>query len=90
MLSFKLCCAILNISGAWQACAWGSSPQVLAACRGVRGRRVSEAAIAEKKISILEQALKFHPGSDELLLALLTAAETVLSPEDMLERYPPS
>ena len=56
------------------------------ACRGVRGRRVSEAGIAEKKISILEQALKFHPGSDELLLALLTAAETVLSPDDMLER----
>lgn len=66
------------------------SLKVLAPCRGVRGRRVSEAAIAEKKISILEQALKFHPGSDELLLALLTAAETVLSPDDMLERYPPS
>lgn len=57
-----------------------------AAHRGVRGRRVSEAAIAEKKISILERALKYHPGSDELLLALLTAAETVLSPDDMLER----
>ena len=42
--------------------------------------------MAEKKISILEQALKYHPGSDELLLALLTAAETVLSPGDMLER----
>ncbi len=57
-----------------------------AARRGVRGRRVSEAAVAEKKISILEQALKYHPGSDELLLALLTAAEVVLSPDDMLER----
>lgn len=54
--------------------------------RGARGRRVSEAAIAEKKISILEQALKHHPGSDQLLLALLTAAEVVLSPDDMLER----
>ena len=47
---------------------------------------MSEAAIAEKKISILEQALKHHPGSDQLLLALLTAAEVVLSPDDMLER----
>ena len=43
-----------------------------------RGRRVSEAAVAEKKIAILEQALKYHPGSDELLLALLTAAEVCL------------
>ena len=51
---------------------------------------MSEAATAEKKISILEQALKFHPGSDELLLALLTAAMSVLSPDDMLERCPPS
>ena len=55
--------------------------------RGARGRRVSEAATAEKKISILEQALKHHPGSDQLLLALLTAAEVVLSPDDMLERW---
>ena len=60
--------------------------KLLASRRGVRGRRVSEAAVAEKKISILEQALKFHPGSDELLLALLASAEIVLSPDDMLER----
>ena len=29
------------------------------------------AALAEKKIAILQRGLEFHPGSDQLLLALL-------------------
>lgn len=42
-------------------------------CSGARGRRGIQAGIAEKKISILERALEFHPGSDRLLMALLDA-----------------
>ena len=42
-------------------------------CSGARGRRGVQAGIAEKKISILERALEFHPGSDRLLMALLDA-----------------
>lgn len=72
------------VESIWRYCCCSGIP--CGACRGARGRRVSEAAVAEKKISILEQALKYHPGSDELLLALLPAAETVLSPDDMLDR----
>ena len=36
-------------------------------------RRGGERGAAEKKIAILEHALRLHPGSDELLLALLRA-----------------
>lgn len=36
-------------------------------------QRGGERAAAEKKIAILERALGLHPGSDELLLALLQA-----------------
>ncbi len=54
-------------------------------CRG--GQRVSGAGVAEKKIAILEQALRHHPGSDELLLALLGAVEVVLSGDDVEERW---
>lgn len=36
-------------------------------------RRGGERGAAEKKIAILEKALSLHPGSDELLLALLHA-----------------
>lgn len=36
-------------------------------------RRGGERGAAEKKIAILEKALSLHPGSDELLLALLKA-----------------
>lgn len=42
-------------------------------CSVARGRRGVQAGIAEKKISILERALEFHPGSDRLLMALLDA-----------------
>ncbi len=38
-----------------------------------------QAGIAEKKISILERALEFHPGSDRLLLALLDAVSSLSS-----------
>ena len=55
------------------------------ACRG--GRRASGAGVAEKKIAILEQALRHHPGSDELLLALLGTVEVVLSGDDVEERW---
>jgi hypothetical protein len=40
-------------------------------CSGARGRASAEAALAEKKIAILERALQHHPGSDVLLLELL-------------------
>lgn len=36
-----------------------------------RARRGVAAAVAERKIAILEQALVHHPGSQKLLLALL-------------------
>ena len=36
-------------------------------------RRGGERGAAEKKIAVLEKALSLHPGSDELLLALLQA-----------------
>jgi hypothetical protein len=49
--------------------------------------RISRAGLAEKKIAILEQALVHHPGSDELLLALLGAAEAVATPEQLRERW---
>lgn len=34
-------------------------------------RRGAERGASEKKVAILEKALSLHPGSDELLLALL-------------------
>ena len=40
-------------------------------------------AAAEKKIAILEQALAHHPGSDELLLALLGATEAAAPAEEV-------
>ncbi len=39
--------------------------------------------MAEKKIAILEQALSHHPGSDELLLALLGATEAAAPAEEV-------
>ena len=49
-------------------------------CRLGRAKRGVQAGIAEKKISILERALEFHPGSDRLLMALLDAVSpTMLS-----------
>ena len=41
------------------------------ACSATRQRKGVAAALAEKKISILQRGLEFHPGSDQLLLALL-------------------
>ncbi|DBB01993.1 TPA: hypothetical protein ACH3X1_000578 [Trebouxia sp. C0004] len=55
--------------------------------RAVRGRRGVQAGIAEKKISILERALEFHPGSDRLLLALLDAAQAMSSSEELQRRW---
>ncbi len=52
-----------------------------------RAGKASKAGVAEKKIAILEQALVHHPGSDELLLALLAAAEALAAPEDLRERW---
>lgn len=49
------------------------SDGVVVHCSGSRGRRGIQAGIAEKKVSILERALEFHPGSDRLLMALLDA-----------------
>ncbi len=42
-------------------------------------------AAAEKKIAILERALAHHPGSDELLLALLGAAEAAAPAEEVCQ-----
>ena len=39
--------------------------------RSARHRKGMEAGTAEKKIAILERGLEHHPGSEELLLALL-------------------
>lgn len=52
-----------------------------------RAGKASKAGVAEKKIAILEQGLVHHPGSDELLLALLRTAEVVATPEDLKERW---
>ena len=41
------------------------------ACSATRQRKGVAAALAEKKIAILQRGLEFHPGSDQLLLALL-------------------
>ena len=51
----------------------GCAVMLVLRCSGARGRRGIQAGIAEKKISILERALEFHPGSDRLLMALLDA-----------------
>lgn len=52
-----------------------------------RRRRGSRQAAAEKKISILEKALEHHPGSDELLNALLDAAAEVCDAEELELRW---
>jgi hypothetical protein len=44
---------------------------LVSSCSGTRGRASAEAALAEKKIAILERALQHHPGSETLLLELL-------------------
>ncbi|KAL3135501.1 hypothetical protein ABBQ38_005981 [Trebouxia sp. C0009 RCD-2024] len=54
---------------------------------GSRGRRGIQAGIAEKKVSILERALEFHPGSDRLLMALLDAAQAMSTPEELKRRW---
>ncbi|KAK9818916.1 hypothetical protein WJX81_005554, partial [Elliptochloris bilobata] len=54
---------------------------------GMRVRPGVAAAAAEKKIAILEQALAHHPGSDELLLALLGAAEVAAPADEVLQRW---
>lgn len=53
----------------------------------VGGNRVSERAVAEKQISILERALSHHPGSEALLLALLEAVECIEDPLDVAARW---
>ncbi|EFN57952.1 hypothetical protein CHLNCDRAFT_142066 [Chlorella variabilis] len=50
-------------------------------------RRGGERGAAEKKIAILEKALSLHPGSDELLLALLKAAEAVCDDSELERRW---
>ena len=44
-------------------------------------------AIAEKKLSILETALKYHPGNHAVLLELLKTAEVFCNSNDLLERW---
>ncbi|KAK9820400.1 hypothetical protein WJX72_009973 [[Myrmecia] bisecta] len=55
--------------------------------RSGRYRKGLEAAAAEKKIAILERALGHHPGSEQLLLALLEAAATISSADELRERW---
>ncbi len=65
-------------------------PQRAAAARRPalgRPRPGVAAAAAEKKAAILEQALGHHPGSDELLLTLLGAAEAA-APADEVRPAP--
>ena len=45
--------------------------------------------MAEKKAAILEAALRHHPGSDRLLLALLACAEALAAGPELLERCGP-
>lgn len=56
-------------------------------CRPAGGRPRPGVAVAaaEKKIAILERALAHHPGSDELLLALLGAAEAAAPAEEVCQ-----
>ena len=49
------------------------------ACSATRQRKGVAAALAEKKISILQRGLEFHPGSDQLLLALLNEVRCCVS-----------
>ena len=45
--------------------------------RSARHRKGMEAGTAEKKIAILERGLEHHPGSEELLLALLNVVRAL-------------
>ena len=57
-------------------------------CRATgRSRKGTERGVAEKKAAILEAALKHHPGSDRLLLALLDCAEAVAAAPEVLDRW---
>lgn len=49
--------------------------------------QISSAIIAEKKISILSSALKFHPKSEELVCQLLQLTSVLSSPSECNEKY---
>lgn len=56
--------------------------------RGRAGASAAEsAAVAEKKIAILQRALLAHPRSERIVLALLTAAREVAAPADLAHRW---
>ncbi len=67
-----LCCLCLPSSANRHLSATCGLPPQDEAARLRPTRRGGERAVAEKKLSILEKALSLHPGSDELLLALLS------------------
>ena len=54
--------------------------------RGGRRLRGARKACAEKKIAILEKALKYHPQAPQLLIALLNEAATVCDDEEEMGR----
>lgn len=49
--------------------------------------QTSERSIAERKIAILERALTYHPASEELLLELLEAVESIEDSSKVMERW---
>jgi hypothetical protein len=57
-----------------------------AAALGPR-RRGAERATAEKKLAVLERALRHHPASEELLLALLETAAVVCDEDELARRW---
>jgi hypothetical protein len=52
-----------------------------------KGGRYSARSIAEKQVSILEQALQYHSTSPQLVLALLKAAESICDEDEMEQRW---
>eukprot|EP00803_Ostreobium_quekettii_P002454 evm.model.scf_886.2 EVM.evm.TU.scf_886.2 scf_886:10633-23874(-) len=50
-------------------------------------RKSTERSTAERKIAILERALMFHPSSDELVLKLLKAVESIEDPSRVMDRW---
>ena len=53
--------------------------------RDKRGRIEQEAA--QKKVDILQKALRHHPDSEEIVLRLVTASQVFLEEADMQQRW---
>lgn len=47
------------------------------------GKKVGESSVIEKKISIYEKALTFHPDSEELLLGYLEACHRIMEADKL-------